>query len=161
MPWKIVVQTWLPQLRATLQHDIPLTTALGLQVAGIQDGCLVLAAPFAPNSNHRTSVFAGSLNAVVTVAGWSVVWLVLAEAGLQGQIVIQDSEIHYRTPVRTDFTARCCVPERGQVEEYLRRLRRKGRARLALDAEAWDATQLCVTFHARYVVQLAAPTPFP
>lgn len=150
------MQAWLPQLRDTLRHDTPLTTALGLQVDGVHQGCLVVAAPFAPNRNHSTSVFAGSLNVVVTVAGWSVLWLVLAEAGLHGQIVIQDSEIHYRAPVRTDWTERCCLPERGQVDDYLKRLQRKGRARLTRHAEAWDATQLCVTFHGRYVVHLEA-----
>lgn len=145
----------MQHLQATLEHEIPLTVALGLRVDSYRDGCLVLAAPLAPNINHKHTAFAGSLNAVVTLAGWSIAWLLLAEAGVQGQIVIQDSEIQYRHPVTTDWTARCRVPEAATTRRWLTLLHRKGRARLDLQAEIWDTTQSCVTFHGRYVATSA------
>ena len=98
-----------------------------------------------------------SLNALVTLAGWSLIWLVLDTARLSGKIVIQDSTIQYLRPVTQDFVARCCQPETGDLARFLTMLRRKGRARLGLQAEIHEADACAVSFSGRYVVQLTQP----
>ncbi len=147
----------LASLQETFEHEIPLTRALGLRVDGFDDDTLVLTAPLAPNINHKHTAFAGSINAVVTLAGWGILWLIVADADMQGQIVIQDSEIRYLRPVKSDFTARCPLPNAAEVQTFMKVLQRKGRARLELSAEVWSDGQVCATFHGRYVVHLVAP----
>lgn len=141
------------KLQHTLQTEIPITSALGLEVIAYEHGCLSLSAPLAPNINHKDTAFAGSINAVVTLAGWSLLWCLLDEADLAAKIVIQDSSIQYLRPVAADFTARCCLPEQAQVMRFLTMLHKKHRSRIELQAEVWAAEVCAVSFRGRYVVQ--------
>ena len=132
--------------------EIPLSQALGLRVVS-GDGGLTLHAPLAPNINHKDTAFAGSLNAVLTLAGWGLLWLLLERAELRAKVVIQDSQVDYLRPVTADFTAVCAEPADEVVERFLTTLRRHGRARLALDATISERGDVAVRFCGRYVVQ--------
>ena len=147
----------LRRLQATLHTEIPISKEIGITVGAYDDGCLVLHAPLAPNINHKDTAFAGSLNAVATLAGWSLVWLVLDEAALSGKIVIQDSAIEYLRPVTSDFAARCCLPGSDELSRFLTILRKKARARLQLQATIVEEDRMVIRFTGRYVVHLTAP----
>jgi thioesterase domain-containing protein len=144
----------LNRLQQTLNIEIPITAALGLWVASYDRGCFHLSAPLRHNINHKETAFAGSINAVATLAGWSLLWLLLDEQKLVGNIVIQDSTIQYLRPIVQNFTARCCLPPAEEIARFLATLKRKGRARLELHAEIWEDGVLAVRFAGRYVVQL-------
>jgi thioesterase domain-containing protein len=143
----------LRALQATLDAEIPITAAIGLKVAGFEAGALRLAAPLAPNINHKDTAFAGSLNAVLTLAGWSMLWLIARREMISAKVVIQDSAIRYLRPVACDFTAECRLPVGADVERFLLTLRRKGKARMELAAEICQAGEVAVAFSGRYVVQ--------
>ena len=143
----------LRALQDALDAEIPITAAIGLKVAGFDSGALTLAAPLAPNINHKDTAFAGSLNAVLTLAGWSMLWLIARRAGIPAKVVIQDSAIRYLRPVAQDFAAECSLPERAELDRFLLMLRRKGRARMELAAEIRADGELKVAFSGRYVVQ--------
>jgi thioesterase domain-containing protein len=143
----------LGALQATLEAEIPITGAIGLQVAGFEAGALMLVAPLAPNINHKDTAFAGSLNAVLTLAGWSMLWLIARREGIPAKVVIQDSAIRYLRPVAHDFAAECSLPARAELDRFLLTLLRKGRARMELAAEIRAAGELAVAFSGRYVVQ--------
>lgn len=144
--------TTLARLQATLDHEIPIAKAIGITALRYQDGCLTLGAPLQPNINHKATAFAGSLNALVTLTCWSLIWLLLDAEALPGTIVIQDSSIAYLRPITQDFAATACLPTDGSVERFLAFLRKKNRARLELHAEIRQDDQLAVQFHGRYVV---------
>jgi thioesterase domain-containing protein len=143
----------LSRLEHTLHTEIPLTQAIGLRVAGYDADGLALAAPLEPNINHKDTAFAGSINAVVTLAGWSLIWCILDVEQLAGKIVIQDSAIQYLRPVTASFMARCRAPADAELARFLALLRRKRRARLELRAEIWERGLLAVSFSGRYVVE--------
>jgi len=140
------------ELQAVLHHEIPLSRQMGLTVQRYDGVCLALGAPLAPNINHKATAFAGSLNAVMTLAGWGTVWLLLAERGLHGTIVIQESTSRYQLPVGHDFTATCRVPSADETERFLAGLRRRGKARLALKVDILDGDgRVAVAFTGMYV----------
>jgi len=140
------------ELEAVLHHEIPLSRQMGLTVHQYDGAWLALRAPLAPNINHKATAFAGSLNAVMTLAGWGTVWLLLAERGLHGTIVIQESSTRYLLPVGHDFTATCRVPHVDEAERFLVGLRRRGKARLALKVEILDGdNRVAVAFTGMYV----------
>jgi thioesterase domain-containing protein len=140
------------ELEAVLHHEIPLSRQMGLTVQRYDGACLALGAPLAPNINHKATTFAGSLNAVMTLAGWGTVWLLLAERGLHGTIVIQESATRYLLPVGNDFTANCRMPQGDEVERFLAGLRRRGKARLALKVEILDGDgRVAAAFTGMYV----------
>ena len=146
----------LCRLQATLHTEIPVSKDIGITVGAYDNRCLLLHAPLAPNINHKDTAFAGSLNAVATLAGWSLVWLVLDQAALRGKIVIQDSTIEYLRPVTGDFAARCCLPESDELTRFLTILRKKGRARLQLQATISEEDHIAVRFTGRYVAHVPA-----
>lgn len=140
-------------MQQTFYEEIPLTRQLGLRVESYNGETLVLYAPLAPNINHKQTAFAGSLNAVITLAGWGLLWLILKEENIAGKIVIQDSTINYLQPVVSDFRAVCKRPDFTQVQRFLNILRKKGVARLELQAviETEPEKSVLVAFSGRYV----------
>lgn len=133
---------------------MPITTALGITVLALDASHLALAMPLDPNRNHKGTVFAGSLSALATLAGWSVVWLLVREAGLTAHVVIQDAEIQYLQPTTSDVTATVAMPDPARWQEALDTFDRRGRARLALSVTLHDATaKVVATFNGRYVLQ--------
>jgi thioesterase domain-containing protein len=146
----------LRELIERLRTEIPISSVIGLTVERYENGCLTLSVPLGKNINQQGTAFAGSLNAALTLAGWSLVWLILKEANIEASIVIQDSGIHYRQPVTMDFRARCCKPDAATLEKMISALRKKGKARIALSAEVRQAGEVAVAFNGRYVVQVVS-----
>jgi thioesterase domain-containing protein len=141
-------------LQETLDHEIPLTGHIGLRVAEYDGERLTLSAPLAPNINHKATAFAGSLNAVATLTGWGLVWLILRERDLRGTIVISESTARYRLPVRGDFRATCHIPQPETVQQFVETMRRRGKGRLALTIDMFDdhsGEQPAVSFTGSYV----------
>lgn len=139
-------------LQATLATEIPITQHLGLRVVSYGVDGLALAAPLAPNINHKETVFAGSLNAVLTLTGWSLLWLILHEEAIAAKVVIQDSTVRYLRPVAIDFVARCPHLAFEERTRMLSTLRRHGRARVTLDAAIYESDEVAVAFTGRYVL---------
>ncbi|MBZ5551866.1 MAG: thioesterase domain-containing protein [Acidobacteriia bacterium] len=149
----------LKELIERLKTEIPISSVIGLTIERYENGCLTLSVPLGKNINQQGTAFAGSLNATLTLAGWSLVWLILKEANIEAGIVIQDSGIHYRQPVTRDFKACCCKPDAATLEKMLSTLQKKGKARIALSAEIRQAGEVAVAFNGRYVVQVVPRTP--
>ncbi len=140
------------ELQALLDTELPITQHLGIEVLALDTAGVALRLPLAANRNHKGAAFAGSLNAVATVAGWSVLVDGLHRRGVDGHVVIQDSNVRYLAPVLGDAVARCAAPEAGQLERALATLGRRGLARIALRAEIHSGPERAVEFEGRYVV---------
>ena len=148
----------LSELQSLLNREIPLTRHLGLRVESYDGRCLTLGAPLAGNRNHTDTAFAGSLNALTTLAGWALVWIILAELNVAGQILIQGSTVSYRRPVTADFSACCCKPAPARLATFAATLAKRGKARLELEATIADRGQEAVHFRGRYAA-LRSPSP--
>jgi thioesterase domain-containing protein len=142
-------------LEHVLHHDIPLTQEMGLKVLSWQAHQLRLHLPLAPNINHKSTLFGGSLYCGAVLAGWGWLHLRLREAGItDGHIVIQDGQISYPLPVRDDAIAICDGPDAAAWERFVTTYLRRGRARLTLPTRicAHDSDQEAVRFVGQFVV---------
>lgn len=149
----MAVNDSLDALRDVWAARMPITGALRVVVTGATSTELRLAMPLAPNRNHKGTMFAGSLAALATLAGWSVLWLIMLEADPEAHIVIQDSSIRYLHPARSDATAHAAFPDQVERERLLATFRRRGRARIALEVQVRDDSgETVTTFRGRYVV---------
>lgn len=146
------MQASLQALQETLYHEIPLTKFIGIHVESYHEGQLVLTAPLEANINHKQTAFAGSLNALVTLAGWGQLWLILQELSIPGKIIIQDSSSNYKRPVEQELVATCQRPSMARIEHLQATLLKKGKARIELEAEISSGGQVAVTFKGRYVI---------
>jgi thioesterase domain-containing protein len=138
-------------LQRMLYEEIPLSRAMGLTVAAYDGQALRLAAPLALNLNHKSTAFGGSLYSIAVLAGWGLLFLKLAEIGESAQLVIQDAEIDYTLPIDADFQAVCRIPEGQAFDRFLTMFRRRGKARIRLEAQVSVAARVAVDFRGSYV----------
>jgi thioesterase domain-containing protein len=145
----------LDELQATLEREIPMCGQMGIRVHGGGPQGLVMRLPLGPNRNHQQTAFAGSLNAVCTIAGWGSVFLLLKEVGRKGNIVIRRSTIRYHQPVNSAEILARCQPVAAESRQYfVEMLDDKKQAKLDLEVEILGSGGPLVSFSGSYVVTL-------
>ncbi|RQP25372.1 thioesterase [Albitalea terrae] len=117
-------------LQQYLHAHIPLSAAMQVSVLELGMDFVHLAAPLAPNINHRETVFGGSASAVAILAAWSLLHVRMRAAGVDSRLVIQRNTMDYGLPIDGDFTARSSLAQPEQWGFFLRMLARKGKARI-------------------------------
>jgi thioesterase domain-containing protein len=145
------------ELERYLHTRIPLSRAMEVSVAAISEQSVTLAAPLAPNINHRHTVFGGSAAALATLAAWSLLQLRLLRLPTAFRLVVQRNTMDYLAPISCDFTASSSLPEPQAWERQLRMLARKGTARFLVAAEVHAASAVAGRFSGEFVA-LAAET---
>ncbi|WP_339388194.1 bifunctional GNAT family N-acetyltransferase/hotdog fold thioesterase [Vibrio caribbeanicus] len=90
---------WCSELQDRWEHQIPISDKMGIKInqyTGYQFEC---GAQLNPNLNPHNTMFAGSAFTLATFTGWGMIWLLMKERHLEGDIVLADSQIRYRNPV--------------------------------------------------------------
>jgi thioesterase domain-containing protein len=145
--------TYLRQLQATLEREIPMSAQMGIAVHDYGADGLVMRLPLGPNRNHQQTAFAGSLNALCTIAGWGSVYLLLRELRRDGNIVIRRSTIKYQEPVTALEIYARCLPVNSEARQYfVEMLNDKGQAKLDLTVAIPGSDGPAVSFQGSYVV---------
>jgi len=121
-------------LQQYLHEHIPLSRAMQVSVLAASVEEVLLAAPLAPNINHRETVFGGSASAVCILAAWSLVQVRLRASETAARLVIQRNLMEYLLPVHGDFTARARVEDEAPWRHFHKVLERRGKARIAVAA---------------------------
>lgn len=140
------------QLQEIIHQDIPLTRAMGLKVKEITADSVSLMAPIEQNVNHQHTAFGGSLFSLAVLSGWCLLLTQLESKGLDGNIVIQDSEIKYLLPVSGDIVAHCQITNSNQLNRFFKMYQRKGMARIRLEVKIMMDEAVAVQFSGNYVV---------
>ncbi|MBT8487200.1 MAG: thioesterase domain-containing protein [Gemmatimonadetes bacterium] len=117
------------ELQEYLYENIPLARAMEVGVEAPGPEPVVLTAPLAPNTNHRSTAFGGSVSALATLAGWAAVHGRLAAEGRRAQVVIQSGTTDYVLPVRAAMRAVCDGVEGAQWDRLRRSFDRSGKGR--------------------------------
>lgn len=139
----------LRETEVYLHEQIPLTQAMGVTVESWDGTRLVLQAPLEPNHNHLGTAFGGSLSALATLAGYSLLWLMLGDR--EAHVVVRDSHIRYRHPVRGTLRAACSRPDDAVMQVFRRQFNETGRARLPLQVTIEEDGKICVEFEGTFV----------
>lgn len=139
------------EIEAYLHRHIPISAGMGVQVLACARSGVTLAAPLAPNLNHRATVFGGSASAVAILAAWTWLHFALREADLRSRLVIQRNTMDYVAPIDGDFTAECAGLEDAAFEKFIRTLKRHGKARTELGAQLLLNGKVVAKFAGEYV----------
>ena len=142
------------RLHTMLTREMPAAQWLGFTVEEVSATAVRLGASFDINRNHQGSAFAGSVNALATLAGWATVWLTLQEGGFEANAVLQDSEIRYLHPIMTDFSAICPFPSDAERAALLSAVTRHRRGRIPVQVDVMAHDRTVARFHGRYVALL-------
>src|SRR4051812_27463860 len=97
------------EIEAFFHAKIPLTATMGVRVESYDTNRLVLTAPLEVNHNPLGTAFGGSLAALLILSGYGLLWLELGDAG--SHIVVRQTSLDYRRPVRGSLRAVCVRPE--------------------------------------------------
>ena len=146
------MQAHLAQLQSTLAA-MPPVAAMGIGVAGYADHRLSLAAPLAANLNDKGNAFGGSLASVMTLAGWGLVSLELAAAGMQADVYVADSQVRYLAPLYADLEATAELAPEASWDTFLARFAERGHASVQLVARVMADGQPAATLSGRYVAK--------
>lgn len=138
------------RLQAKFLREIPITRHLGLRVDSYAGDELRISAPLGPNVNDKGTAFAGSLNALMTLAGWGLVHLRLQEAGEDCDIVIHKGELLFSAPIRSPFQAVAVVTE-DDWSAGMARLQSRGRGRILVATRVEAAGETAATLNGQYV----------
>lgn len=138
-------------VEAYLHLHIPISREMGLRVVSIDERGVRLAAPLAPNTNHQSTAFGGSISSVVILAAWTLAHVGLRERGVVATVVIQKSRVEYLRPVEGDFEAFCPMPPARDWERFVSGVERRGRGRIRLPAEVLFDGAVCASFEGSYV----------
>lgn len=144
------------ELEHYLHEHIPLSRAMQVSVLQVGDDEAVLAAPLAPNINHRETVFGGSASALAILAAWSLLHVRLGDARTASRLVIQRNTMDYRLPIRGDFIARSSLANPEDWERFQRTLERKGRARITIASVLEHAGETAAYFAGEFVAVTVA-----
>ncbi|MEX2093079.1 MAG: YiiD C-terminal domain-containing protein [Pirellulales bacterium] len=152
-PIPVTLAPELRELQDMLEREIPMCAQMGISVyEGGPDG-LVMRLPLGPNRNHQQTAFAGSLNALCTIAGWGTVFLLLKELGRHANVVIRRSSIRYQEPVTSaEIFARCQRVSAEARQYFLEMLDDKKQAKIDLTVEIAGPAGPLVSFSGSYVV---------
>jgi len=138
-------------LQKTLNHEIPITRPMGLDVKSYDGHQLVLTAPLSKNINHKSTAFGGSINTIMTLAGWGLIHLLLEEHEIADcRVVIQNSSVRYLKPVHDDIKAACSKPPE-ETERFIEQLNQRGKARLELSSQVVQDGEIAASYVGRYV----------
>ena len=144
--------------KATLQrylHErIPLSKAIGVEVVEATQDCVTLAAPLAPNINHRESVFGGSASAVAILSAWTLMYRRLKSEQLNVRIVIQRNTMTYERPITGEFTAVATISDAAAWRRFMETLKRKSRARFTVCSVLYWHAEKAGEFEGDFVATL-------
>jgi len=144
-----LLQQWQSELQQIFWQKIPLSSYMQLQVQSIDRQQLVCAAPLAPNINLHQTMFAGSIYTLGTLTGWGVVWLLLKDQQLDGDIVLADAHIRYLKPVTAQAEGRCW---RHQQQADFSALSQQRKAKLDIKVGIFCNDVQVAVFEGRFAV---------
>lgn len=122
------------ELTEYLHRHIPLTQAIGARVVSCEAGRVSIAAPLAPNLNHRNTAFGGSLATLGILSGWTVLHCALREQNLDARLVVQKHECDFLEPAADELIAQSQLPQE-EWTRFLSMLQRRQRARISIESE--------------------------
>lgn len=134
-----------------LHEQIPLTRAMRVRVESYDEGQLTVTAPLEPNHNHLGTAFGGSLAALVMLAGYALLWLELGDRA--AHLVVSESTLKFRRPVRAIIRASCRQPNEAEMAAFKAEFAANGKARIRLTVVIEEESQTAVEFAGTYVAR--------
>ena len=139
-------------METVLKSILPAQT-LGIEVAEWSNGRVVLSAPLDRNLNDKGTAFAGSIDALLDLAGWSAITLALRDAGIAAEVMIVKSETEYAAAVRADMASVAEITA-SETERVLQELQTRGRSRIALHSRLLSEGTESAAMSAQYAIMV-------
>lgn len=140
------------QFEEFLHEQIPITKEMGFSVEEFTPSKVKIGAKLTPNLSHGSNAFGGSVNGVLTVCGWALVYSNIISLDRNVHIFLQKSCIEYIKPIGADFTAECELINNEKRDRFFKTYKQLGKARLELHVLIKDKQEVMARFRGLYVV---------
>lgn len=140
---------WCLDLQNIWHQQIPITQLMGIRVFQYTGDRFETRASLNPNMNLHGTMFAGSIYSLATLTGWGLVYLMMKEQHLGGDIVLADANIHYHKPV-TELPR--SVAEFNNTTGDFGPLVEGKKARMKVQVQVLDDTTPVAQFDGEYVI---------
>ncbi|MBU1425123.1 MAG: thioesterase domain-containing protein [Gammaproteobacteria bacterium] len=141
-------------LQDYLYAHIPLSKAMAVEVKEATPQSVLLAAPLAPNINHRDTVFGGSASTLAILSAWALLHVSMAEANIKARLVIQKNTMNYDLPMPGEFSAEATAPAPEKWLRFLATLQKHKRARVNIRSILHCDGQQAGTFEGDFVASI-------
>ena len=142
------------KLQTLWDTDFPLTHAMGMRVVSFTDHVLTTRSSLTPNNtNTHGTAFGGSLYAIEALTAWSLLWIEMQAAGLNGSIIHAHGSIDFARTVREDIVA---VADFTPHVDALDELARNGKLRLTLTTQVHADGELASRFEGDFTARIDA-----
>ncbi|OAT30961.1 fatty acid biosynthesis protein FabY [Proteus myxofaciens] len=140
---------WCAELQKQWHQHIPLSEKMGLRITQYTGTRFYTTMPESGNQNPHHTIFAGSQFSLATLTGWGLIWLLMQEHNLQGDIVLVDAHIRYRKPVTGRPVA---IADMEYLSGDLGRLAKGSKARIKLDVDICGDEGVGAVFSGTYIM---------
>lgn len=134
-----------------LHKQIPITKQMEISVIEFTPLKVRILTKLEPNLNHKCTAFGGSINSVMTVCGWAMVYSNIKEIDKEAHIVVQKSNINYLAPIDKDFIAECTLSDKKSREVFFKTYRKHNKARISLKVTCSDEHIMLAEYQGQYV----------
>lgn len=134
-----------------LYRQIPVTKAMGFHVLEFTPSRVRILARLQPNINHKSTAFGGSINSLMTICGWAMMFVNIKEIDPNAHIVIQKSRISYMLPIEEDFIAECNLTDDVMKRKFFETYTKHKKARLVLKVSCYKENILTTEYEGHYV----------
>lgn len=134
-----------------LHKQIPITKDMGISVIEFTPVKVRISAKLEPNLNHKCTAFGGSINSLMTVCGWAMVYANIKEIDKEAHIVVQKSNINYLAPIDKDFIAECVLSDEMSRELFFKTYNKHNKARIKLKVTCSDGEVMLAEYQGQYV----------
>lgn len=145
----------LSELRSLLYSEIPMSSAMEVEVTEESETSITLKAPLSVNRNHLDTAFGGSLSTLLILSCYAWLFQRMNQEGFSCHVLIQEGHTDFILPVKEDLKAICYAPDRKSFEKFLESFRRKGVGRMTLKAEIITSSGKACDFHGVFIAQMA------
>lgn len=134
-----------------LHKKIPITKAMGIQVLEFAPSIVRMLAKLDANINDKMTAFGGSINGLMTICGWAMVFKNIKEIDPDVDIVIKKSNINYLAPIREDFIAECELNNEEVRKEFIETYSKQKKSRLNLRISIKNKTTTFAEYEGQYI----------
>jgi thioesterase domain-containing protein len=139
------------ELEKFLHAHIPITSQMQISVDEIDAQRVRMRAKLKPNENDKHIAFAGSIQSLLTICSWGMVFSLLYNIDKEVQLFIRRNSIEYTKPVDNDFTAECSIEDTHEREQFITTYRQKHKSRLTVRATLYNRHEAAAHFQGEFV----------
>ena len=135
-----------------MHEQAPMTKYLNFKVEKFDVGIVKISAPFAADMDHKPTAFVGSINALTSVCGWAMVFMIIKEYNENPHITLLKSSVDYLLPINKDFSATCETVDGKKVDKFIKSYSKWGKSQVEVEVVVYTPIGAAAKFKGVYEV---------